>query len=172
MFENLTDKITDVFRRLGNKGRLTESDVDEALREIRLALLEADVHFRVARTLVTRIKEKVMAGDVLASLTAAQYVAGVTNDELVSVLWGATAALREGTDKPSTILMVGLNGSGKTTSSAKLAHYLSQAGQQCNLVAADIHRPAAIEQLETLGEQVELDVYPVSYTHLTLPTKA
>ena len=138
MFENLTDKITDVFSRLGNKGRLTESDVDQALREIRLALLDADVHFRVARSLVTKIKEKVMVGDVLASLTAAQYVASVTNDELVSVLGGTTVSLKEGTDKPSKILMVGLNGSGKTTSSAKLAHYLSQAGQLCNLVAADV----------------------------------
>ncbi len=159
MFENLTDKITDVFNRLGNKGRLTESDVDLALREIRLALLDADVHFKVARSLVTRIKEKVTGEDVLASLTAAQYVASVTNDELVSILGGTTVSLKEGTEKPSTILMVGLNGSGKTPSSAKLGHYLSQAGQPANLVAADVHRPAAIEQLVTLGEQVELDVY-------------
>ena len=168
MFENLTDKITDVFSRLGNKGRLTESDVDQALREMRLALLDADVHFRVARSLVTKIKdkkEKVMVGDVLASLTAAQYVASVTNDELVSVLGGTTVSLKEGTYKPSTILMVGLNGSGKTTSSAKLAHYLSQAGQLCNLVAADVHRPAAIEQLETLGEQIEVDVYQNGRDH-------
>ena len=165
MFENLTDKITDVFSRLGNKGRLTEPDVDQALREIRLALLDADVHFRVARSLVTKIKEKVMVGDVLASLTAAQYVASVTNDELVSVLGGTTVSLKEGTYKPSTILMVGLNGSGKTTSSAKLAHYLSQAGQLCNLVAADVHRPAAIEQLETLGEQIEVDVYQNGRDH-------
>ena len=165
MFENLTDKITDVFSRLGNKGRLTESDVDQALREIRLALLDADVHFKVARSLVTKIKEKVMVGDVLASLTAAQYVASVTNDQLVSVLGGTTVSLKEGTYKPSTILMVGLNGSGKTTSSAKLAHYLSQSGQLCNLVAADVHRPAAIEQLETLGEQIELDVYQNGRDH-------
>lgn len=97
MFENLTDKITDVFNRLGNKGRLTESDVDLALREIRLALLDADVHFKVARSLVTRIKEKVTGEDVLASLTAAQYVASVTNDELVSILGGTTVSLKEGT---------------------------------------------------------------------------
>ena len=157
MFENLTEKLTSVLTVLGNKGRLTEKDVDEALREVRLALLDADVNFKVARKFIATVKEKVMEDDeILQSLTAGQHVVKVTNDELINILGGEVSSLRQGEDTPSVILMVGLNGSGKTTTSAKLARYLSLSGQRVSLVAADVHRPAAIE--------------PVSYTHLTLPT--
>ena len=160
MFENLTEKLTSVLNVLGNKGRLTEKDVDEALREVRLALLDADVNFKVARKFIASVKEKVMEDDqILQSLTAGQHVVKVTNDELINILGGEVSSLRQGEDTPSVILMVGLNGSGKTTTSAKLARYLGRSGQKVSLVAADVHRPAAIEQLKVLGTQIECDVY-------------
>lgn len=160
MFENLTEKLTSVLNVLGNKGRLTEKDVDEALREIRLALLDADVNFKVARRFVGDVKSKVMEDDqILHSLTAGQQVVKVTNDALIEVLGGETQSLRKGPNEPAVILMVGLNGSGKTTTSAKLANYLSGSGQSVSLVAADVHRPAAIEQLRILGDQIECNVF-------------
>ena len=158
MFENLTEKITTVINRLGNKGRLSEGDVDEALKEIRLALLDADVNFKVARTFVKSVKDKLLAEDVLSTLTAGQHVVRVTNDELISILGGVQVELATAPKKPSVALMVGLNGSGKTTTSAKLAKYLSSKGR-VTLVAADIHRPAAIDQLVTLGEQISCEVH-------------
>lgn len=158
MFENLTEKITTVINRLGNKGRLSEADVDEALKEIRLALLDADVNFKVARTFVKSVKDKLLAEDVLSTLTAGQHVVRVTNDELISILGGVQVELATAPKKPSVALMVGLNGSGKTTTSAKLAKYLSSKGR-VTLVAADIHRPAAIDQLVTLGEQISCEVH-------------
>ena len=158
MFENLTEKITTVINRLGNKGRLSEGDVDEALKEIRLALLDADVNFKVARTFVKSVKDKLLAEDVLSTLTAGQHVVRVTNDELISILGGVQVELATAPKRPSVALMVGLNGSGKTTTSAKLAKYLSSKGR-VTLVAADIHRPAAIDQLVTLGEQISCEVH-------------
>ena len=160
MFENLTEKLTTVLGSLGNKGRLTEKDVDEALREIRLALLDADVNFKVARGFVGDVKAKVMENDeILHSLTAGQQVVKVTNDALVEVLGGQSHSLERGSNSPSVILMVGLNGSGKTTTTAKLAKHLSGSGQSVSLVAADVHRPAAIDQLRVLGEQIECNVF-------------
>ena len=158
MFENLTEKITTVINRLGNKGRLSESDIDEALKEIRLALLDADVNFKVARTFVQSVKEKLLAEDVLSTLTAGQHVVRVTNDELISILGGVKVDLITSPKRPSVALMVGLNGSGKTTTSAKLGKYLSNQGK-VTLVAADVHRPAAIDQLVTLGEQISCEVH-------------
>ena len=158
MFENLTEKITTVINRLGNKGRLSESDIDEALKEIRLALLDADVNFKVARTFVKSVKDKLLAEDVLSTLTAGQHVVRVTNDELISILGGVKVDLATAPKRPSVALMVGLNGSGKTTTSAKLAKYLSNQGK-VTLVAADVHRPAAIDQLVTLGEQISCEVH-------------
>ena len=158
MFENLTEKITTVINRLGNKGRLSEADVDEALKEIRLALLDADVNFKVAHTFVKSVKDKLLAEDVLSTLTAGQHVVRVTNDELISILGGVQVELATAPKRPSVALMVGLNGSGKTTTSAKLAKYLSSKGR-VTLVAADIHRPAAIDQLVTLGEQISCEVH-------------
>ena len=160
MFENLTEKLTSVLGALGNKGRLTEKDVDEALREIRLALLDADVNFKVARSFVGDVKSEVMGNDeILHSLTAGQQVVKVTNDALIGVLGGDTHSLEKGQNTPSVILMVGLNGSGKTTTTAKLAKYLSGSGQSVSLIAADVHRPAAIDQLRVLGEQIECNVF-------------
>ena len=159
MFEALSEKLNGVFQRLGNKGRLTEKDIDDALREVRLALLEADVNFKVAREFVGRIRARALDEDLLKSLSPGQQVVKITNDELTAVLGGGLRALEPGPKRPSVVLLVGLNGSGKTTTAAKLARHLKQSGQVANLVAADLRRPAAIEQLATLGEQIQVDVY-------------
>ena len=159
MFETLSDKLNSVFRGLGNKGRLTEKDVDEALREVRLALLEADVNFKVARTFVSRIRERALEQDVLKSLSPGQQVVKITNDVLTEILGGGIQRVKPGPRPTSAILMIGLNGSGKTTTAAKLARHLKEAGQVPVLVAADLQRPAAIQQLETLGKQVGVEVY-------------
>lgn len=159
MFDALTDKLNGVFARLGNKGRLTEADVDEALREVRMALLEADVNFRVARDFVARIRERAVGEDVLKSISPGQQVIKITNDALVEILGGGVHRLESDTKQPSVILMVGLNGAGKTTASAKLAKHLKQLGQASVLVASDLQRPAAIQQLDTLGKQVDVAVY-------------
>jgi signal recognition particle subunit SRP54 len=159
MFEALSEKLNGVFGRLGNKGRLTEKDVDDALREVRMALLEADVNFRVARDFVNRIRERALAEDLLKSLTPAQQVIKITNDELTAILGGGVHRLEPAPRQPSVILMIGLNGAGKTTTSAKLARHLKQAGQTTVLVAADLNRPAAIDQLETLAKQIDVTVY-------------
>ena len=159
MFESLTEKLNGVFNRLGNQGRLTERDVDSALREIRMALLEADVNFRVARSFVGKIRERSLSEDVLQSLSPGQQVVKITNEELTAILDGGANKVVPGPKAPSVILMVGLNGSGKTTTSAKLARHLKQAGQLPVLVAADLNRPAAIDQLQMLGRQIEVEVY-------------
>ena len=159
MFESLSEKLNAVFQRMGSKGRLTEKDVDRALRDVRMALLEADVNFRVARDLVDRIRGRALGDEVLRSLSPGQQVVKITNEEITSILGGESGRMPTPTRKPGVILMVGLNGSGKTTTAAKLARYLKQSGQPPVLVAADLHRPAAIKQLETLGSQVGVDVY-------------
>ena len=159
MFEALSEKLNGVFRRLSSKGRLTEKDVDEALREVRLALLEADVNFRVARDFVARVRQRTLEEDLLKSLSPGQQVVKITNDELTSVLGGGVRHLEPASRPPSVVLMIGLNGSGKTTTAAKLARNLKESGKSSVLVAADLQRPAAIEQLETLGEQVGVPVY-------------
>jgi signal recognition particle subunit SRP54 len=159
MFESLSEKLGAVFQRLGNKGRLTEKDVDEALRDVRLALLEADVNFRVARDFVARIRERALDDEVLKSLSPGQQVVKITGDELTAVLGGGLHQLAAAGTPPSVLLVVGLNGCGKTTTAAKLARHLKQAGQVPVLIAADLRRPAAIQQLETLGGQVGVEVY-------------
>jgi signal recognition particle subunit SRP54 len=159
MFESLSSKLNDVFQRLGNKGRLTEKDIENALKEVRMALLEADVNFRVSRDLISRIKERALAEDIVKSLSPGQQVIKITNDELTKTLGGTVKELTKAADKPSVMLVVGLNGSGKTTTVAKLAYRLGQASQTSVLVAADRHRPAAVEQLETLGEAIDTPVY-------------
>ena len=159
MFETLSEKLNAVFHRLGNKGRLTEKDVEAALREVRLALLEADVNFRVARDLVSRIRERALGEEVLKSLSPGQQVVKITSEELTGILGGGLRKLVPAAQPPSVILVIGLNGSGKTTTAAKLARHLKQLGQLPVLVAADLHRPAAIEQLEVLGGQVDVEVY-------------
>ena len=159
MFEALSEKLNGVFRRLGNKGRLTEKDVDDALREVRMALLEADVNFRVARGFVGRIRERALKEDLLKSLSPGQQVVKITNEELAGMLGGGAQGLEPGPDRPATVLMVGLNGSGKTTTAAKLARHLKKPDHTPVLVAADLQRPAAVDQLEVLGKQVGVPVY-------------
>ena len=159
MFESLTEKLNGVFNRLGNQGRLTERDVDSALREIRMALLEADVNFRVARSFVGKIRERALSEEVLQSLSPGQQVVKITNEEMTAILDGGENKVVPGSTAPSVILMIGLNGSGKTTTAAKLARHLKQAGQLPVLVAADLNRPAAIDQLQTLGRQIDVEVY-------------
>ena len=159
MFEVLTRKLSTVLRRLGNKGKLSEKDVDEALREIRLALLEADVNFRVVKSFLARVREQALTAKVLESLTPAQQIIKVVNGELVNILGGEPSHLKGTGRSPSIAMLVGLQGSGKTTTAAKLALYLRHMGQRPALVAADTRRPAAIDQLVTLGKQLGIPVY-------------
>jgi len=159
VFEALTEKLNGVFHGLGNKGRLTEKDIDAALREVRMALLEADVNFRVAREFVATIRERVLGEGLLQSLSPGQQVIKITNEELTNIISGGSHRLEHGPRQPNTILMVGLNGGGKTTASAKIARYLKQDGQTPFLVAADLYRPAAIDQLEVLAGQVGVDIH-------------
>ena len=159
MFEALSDKLTGVFARLRDKGRLTEKDIDEALREVRMALLEADVNFKVARDFVKRIKERAMKENLLTSLSPGQQVIKITNEELIAILGGGVQTLEKASQPPSVLMMVGLNGAGKTTAAAKLARHLKNSGQIPILIAADLQRPAAILQLETLGKQADVEVY-------------
>ena len=165
MFEVLRNKLTGVLNRLGNKGRLTEKEIDEALREIRRALLEADVNYKVARTFINSIKQKVNADEILSSIAAGQHIIKVTNDELIATLGGDNYSLNVGVKKPSVILVVGLNGSGKTTTCGKLANKFVRDGEVTSLIAADVHRPAAIEQLKIMVEQAGANVIDYGNNH-------
>ncbi len=159
MFEILSDKLNAVLKRLGSKGRLTEKDVDEALREVRLAFLEADVNFRVARDFVAKVKERALESQVLQSLSPGQQVVKIVQEELTSILGGGVHKITPGPQTPSVLMLVGLQGSGKTTTAAKLALHMRRSGQKALLIAADLRRPAAIEQLVTLGKQLDIPVY-------------
>ena len=158
-FDNLSDKLNSVFKKLRNRGRLTESDVKEAMREIRLALLEADVNYKVAKDFTNTVAEKCIGENVMESLTAAQMVIKLVRDELTSLMGGEQARLKTASKIPTVIMMCGLQGSGKTTHSAKLARLLRSKGHRPMLVALDIYRPAAIEQLKVVGAQVETPVF-------------
>jgi signal recognition particle subunit SRP54 len=158
MLDALSTRLQTIFDRLGGRGRLTEENVQEALREVRLALLEADVNFRVVKTFVDRVKVRAVGQDVLASLTPAHQVVKVVRDELVELLGGSGHRLAPASHPPTVIMLIGLQGSGKTTTAAKLARmYLTQ-GQHPLLAAADTYRPAAQEQLQTLGAEVGIPV--------------
>ncbi|GCE18799.1 signal recognition particle protein [Dictyobacter kobayashii] len=161
MFENLSKRLEGIFNNLGGQGRLTEEDVNAALREVRLALIEADVNLKVARQFVDRVKEKAIGADVMGSLSPAQQVLSIVNEELVEVLGGENGnnKLDLGGTPPQIIMLVGLQGSGKTTSAAKLANYLRKQGQRPLMVAADMYRPAAVNQLKSLGRQLSIPVY-------------
>mgnify|MGYP001289629851 CR=1 FL=1 len=158
MFETLTARLTSVINSVSNKGHLTEKDIDATLKEVRRALLEADVNFKVAKSFVASIKEQVTGEEILSSITAGQHVVKVTSDELIKTLGGDSVELNK-KEKHNTVLMVGLNGSGKTTTSAKLAKHLKDSGQSVGLVGADVHRPAAIQQLSVLADQVGVSLY-------------
>ena len=158
MFENLTGKLQAVFDRLASRGKLTEQDVDAALREVRLALLEADVNYKVAKQFVSRVRERAVGVEVMRSLTPGQQVVKIVHEELIATL-GEPSRLDLSGPSPHVIMLVGLQGSGKTTTAAKLAHTLRQSSQRPLLVAADIYRPAAITQLEILGQQLDIPVH-------------
>ncbi len=159
MFNALTDTFEGIFGRLRNKGVLTEADVDEALREIRLALLEADVNVTVVRTLRDRIRARAVGEEVHKALNPAQQVIKIVNEELTTALGGETISITYNAKPPTVVLMAGLQGSGKTTSTAKLARWFRAQGRNPLLVGADLQRPAAVEQLRTLGRQVDVPVF-------------
>jgi len=159
MLEVLTQKLTAVFDKLGRKGKLSEGDVDEALRQVRLALLEADVNFKVVKEFLSKVRERALGSEVLRSLTPAQQIIKIVNEELIAILGGEPGHLASVTASPAVALLIGLQGSGKTTTAVKLAVQLKHLGQRPLLVAADTRRPAAIEQLKLLGEQHDIPVY-------------
>ena len=157
MFSQLGDRLQDIFKELRGHGTISESNIDAALRQVRLALLEADVDFQVAKKFIARVREKALGEAVLRSITPGQQIVKIFHDELSALLGGDAAPLN--LEKPGRILIVGLNGSGKTTSSAKLARLLKKQGHAPALIACDLQRPAAIEQLAALGKQIDVPVY-------------
>ena len=159
MLESLSTRLQGIFSGLRGKGRLTESDIDDAMREIRMALLEADVNFKVVKGFVARTKERCLDAEVLESLTPAQNVAKVVLDELTELLGRTDSKLVLGSRIPNVIMLVGLQGSGKTTAAAKLAYRLKQENHSPLLVACDVYRPAAADQLQTLGDEMGVRVY-------------
>src|SRR5438128_9899226 len=156
MFSQLGDKLQEIFKDLRGHGKISEANIDDALRQIRLALLEADVDFQVAKNFIARVKEKALGEAVLRSVTPGQQIVKIFHDEL-SILLGGDAAPLD-LSEPHRILIVGLNGSGKTTSAAKLALLLKKQGGNANLIALDLQRPAAVEQLARLGKQIKVSV--------------
>jgi len=158
VFENLTDKLQSIFDGLARQGKLSESDVNVAMREVRLALLEADVNFKVVKEFIDRVKVRAIGAEVMNSLTPAQQVVKIVNEELIELL-GAPAPLNLSGTPPQVIMLVGLQGAGKTTMAGKLALRLRKSGQRPLLVGADIYRPAAIQQLEILGRQIDIPVH-------------
>jgi len=159
LFESLTEKLESIFKKLKGKGLLKEEDVEVALKEIRLALLEADVNFKVVKDFVQKIREKAVGKEVLESLTPGQQVIKIVNDELCELLGKTNSKIPLAPNPPTIIMMVGLHGSGKTTTSAKLARLFKKEGRRPLLVAADLQRPAAIDQLITLGSQIDVPVF-------------
>ena len=158
-FENLSEKLQGTFKKLRGKGVLQESDINDAMREVKLALLEADVNFKVVKEFVAAVKEKCMGAEVLESLTPGQQVIKIVNDELVSLMGGTGSKLTYSPSGFTVLLMVGLQGTGKTTTCGKLANYLKKQGKKPMLCACDIYRPAAIDQLEVVGKTVDVPVY-------------
>ena len=158
-FESLTEKLSNAFKKLRSKGKLTESDVKEAMREVRLALLEADVNFKVAKDFTNRVTEKAVGTEILESLTPGQQVVKLVNDELVELMGGAAARIAVPNHPPCIIMLCGLQGSGKTTHAGKLAYMMRKEGRHPLLVACDVYRPAAIEQLKVVGQKAGVEVF-------------
>ena len=158
-FEGLQDKLGQVFKKLKARGKLTEADVKEAMREVRLALLEADVSYKVVKDFVSRVSERAVGEEVLASLTPAQQVVKIVNEELVSLMGDGNSRLNFAAKPPTILMFCGLQGSGKTTHCAKLAKLLKKEGHHPLLVACDVYRPAAIDQLKVVGGQAEVTVF-------------
>jgi signal recognition particle subunit SRP54 len=159
MFDNLSDKLNAVFKKLKGHGKLTEVNIEEGLREVRLALLEADVHYRVAKKFIADIKERALGREVLSSLTPGQQVVKIVFDELTTLMGARNESLKLAGTQPVAIMLVGLQGSGKTTTAGKLAIHLRKIGKKPYLVPADVYRPAAIDQLKKMGDQVSVPVF-------------
>ena len=164
-FEGLTEKLSAAFKKLRGKGRLTEADVKESMREIRLALLEADVSYKVVKQFISQVTEKAVGSDVLEALSPAQMIVKIVNQELTELMGGSSAKLTIASKPPTVIMMVGLQGAGKTTNGAKLAGYMKKNGKRPLLAACDIYRPAAIKQLEVVGEQLDVPVFQMGQTN-------
>ena len=172
-FEGLSDKLDAAFKKLKSKGTLNESDVKEAMREVRLALLEADVSYKVAKDFTARVTEKAIGAKVMESLTPAQMVIKIVNEELTALMGGTQARLTEASRPPTVVMMCGLQGSGKTTHSAKICKMLKNKGHRPLLVACDIYRPAAIKQLQVIGEQAGVPVFEMGTANpVTIATEA
>ena len=160
MFDSLSDRLSGVFRKFSGRAQLDESNIQEGLREVRLALLEADVNFKVVKDFIERVRERALGSDVARNLNPAQQVVKIVHEELVALLGGEATGLNLSGKPPHVIMMVGLQGSGKTTSSGKLAHWLREQKHKPYFVPADVYRPAAIEQLATLAGQLGMPCYP------------
>jgi signal recognition particle subunit SRP54 len=160
MFDNLSDKLSDVFKKLKGHGKLSEKNIQEGLKEVRMALLEADVHYKVAKKIIADIKERSLGQEVMTSLTPGQQVVKIVNEELTELMGAQHERLNLTGSHPVAVMLVGLQGSGKTTTAGKLAVFLRQEGRKPYLVPADVYRPAAIDQLTKLGEQLSVPVFP------------
>ncbi|MBO7739558.1 MAG: signal recognition particle protein, partial [Oscillospiraceae bacterium] len=158
-FESLSEKLSATFKKLRGKGRLNEADIKEAMRDVRLALLEADVSYKVVKDFIARVSERAVGTDVLESLTPAQMVIKIVNEELTATMGSENSKLNISSKSPTVVMLVGLQGAGKTTNGAKLAAYMKKSGKRPLLAACDIYRPAAITQLETVGAQVDVPVF-------------
>lgn len=159
IFEGLAEKLQQTFKKLRSHGKLTENDVNEAMREVRMALLEADVNFKVVKDFIAKVKERAIGQEVLETLTPAQVVVKIVDDELTALMGGTQSRINISSRPPTVVMMVGLQGAGKTTSAGKLALSMKKQGKRPLLVAADIYRPAAIKQLQVLGEQLDVPVF-------------
>jgi len=164
-FESLSDKLSAAFKKLRGKGRLTAADVKEAMKEVRMALLEADVSYKVVKEFTKSVTERASGADVLEALSPAQQVIKIVNEELVKLMGSENQRLTIGSKSPSVVMLVGLQGAGKTTNGAKLAAYMRKQGKRPLLVACDIYRPAAIKQLETVGKQLDIPVFQMGTTN-------
>jgi signal recognition particle subunit SRP54 len=160
MFDSLSDKLNTVFKKLKGHGKLTEKNIEEGLKEVRMALLEADVHFRVVKSFIADIKDRAMGQEVMGSLTPGQQVVKIVNEELTKLMGSQHQALNLDGSPPISVMLAGLQGSGKTTTAGKLAIFLRKSGRRPYLVPADVYRPAAIDQLQKLGNQIEVPVFP------------
>ncbi len=160
MFDNLSERLNAVFKKLKGQGKLTEKNIEEGLREVRMALLEADAHYRVVKNLIAEIRERAVGGEVLSSLTPGQQVIKIVNDELTDLMGSEHVELDLSGSQPASVMLVGLQGSGKTTTAGKLALFLRKQGRKPYLVPVDVYRPAAIEQLTKLAGELSMPVYP------------
>ena len=158
-FEGLSSRLQDITRKLRGKARITESDLKEVLKEVKIALLEADVNYKIVKEFVSTVEEKALGQDVLKSLTPGQQVIKIVKDELVELLGGQDTKINMSPNPPTIILLVGLQGSGKTTTAGKLANIIRKDGKKPLLVACDVYRPAAIKQLQVVGKQLDIPVF-------------